>query len=227
MPLLKRPCPIHMKLVPYGAGWTDVHLTIGNDQLYFIISYALGDTFTDLLAVLYFLHPMNEDPEHAENFVDCLQGRVEDGEVVEVAERIETFPCTVIPIPYQGSFVWDEEGACSRWTIEREPTADTDFDVRIGIDLCRDEKTEHFEYVVRYRDLCYAVAKACTEVLKFHGIYGYHHSIYHDDMHLRYLLFLKGVALDVPEVRKLTCFEDGNGVGSSFEKELELLTFDM
>ena len=40
-----------MKLVPYGAGWTDVYLDIGKDNLYFILSSVLGDTFTDLLGI--------------------------------------------------------------------------------------------------------------------------------------------------------------------------------
>ena len=52
-----------MKLVPYGAGWTDVYLNIGGDNLYFIISYALGNTFTDLLVILYYLHPDNNNPK--------------------------------------------------------------------------------------------------------------------------------------------------------------------
>ena len=63
--------------------------------------------------------------------------------------------------------------------------------------------------------------------LKSHGIYGYHHSIYQDDMHLRYLLFIKSVALDNFEARVLTDMGDKNGEGSPFEKEIELLLFDM
>ena len=224
--LKKRDCGISMKLVPYGAGWTDVYLNIGEDKLYFIISAVLGDTFTDLLRVLYFLHPENNDPEHEENYIDCWEGLIENNEVVEIAERIDKCPCTIRPIPKKGEFIWDEEGSESKWVIEREPTLDTDFDIRISIDICRDE-TEHYEYTVRYKDFCYAVAKTCTEVLKSHGIYGYHHSIYQDDMHLRYLLFIKSAALDNFEARELTDMGDKNGEGSSFEKEIELLMFDM
>lgn len=224
--LKKRDCGISMKLVPYGAGWTDVYLNIGEDKLYFIISAVLGDTFTDLLRVLYFLHPENNDPEHEENYIDCWKGLVENDEVVEIAERIDKCPCTIRPIPKKGEFSWDEEGSASKWIIEREATLDTDFDIKISIDICRDE-TKHYEYNVRYKDFCYAVAKTCTEVLKSHGIYGYHHSIYQDDMHLRYLLFVKSVALDNFEARALTDMGDKNGEGSPFEKEIELLLFDM
>ena len=224
--LKKRDCGISMKLVPYGAGWTDVYLNIGEDKLYFIISSVLGDTFTDLVRILYFLHPENNDPEDEENFIYCWWGLVENDEVVEIAERIDKCPCIIRPIPKKGEFSWDEEGSASHWNIEREPTLDTDFDIKISIDICRDE-TKHYEYNVRYKDFCYAVAKTCTEVLKSHGIYGYHHSIYQDDMHLRYLLFIKSVALDNFEARVLTDMGEKNGEGSSFEKEIELLLFDM
>ena len=46
-------------------------------------------------------------------------------------------------------------------------------------------------------------------------------------MHLRYLLFIKSAALDNFEARELTDMGDKNGEGSSFEKEIELLMFDM
>ena len=98
--------------------------------------------------------------------------------------------------------------------------------IKISIDICRGED-KHYEYNVRYKDFCYAVAKTCTEVLKSHGIYGYHHSIYEDDMHLRYLLFIKSVALENFEARELTDMGEKNGESTSFEKELELLLFDM
>ena len=223
--LQKRDPGISMRLVPYGAGWSDVYLDIGEDKLYFIISY-LGGTFTDLLATLYYLYPENKDPGNEENYVDCQWGLIENGEVVEIAERIEKTPATIIPIPTKGDFTWDEEGAFSNWVIEREPTLNTDFDIKISIDILRSE-AKHYEYTVRYKDFCYAVAKACTEALKSHGIYGYHHSVFSDDMHLRYLIFLKCVALDNFEARSLTDMGEKNGEGSSFEKEIELLLFDM
>lgn len=36
--LKKRDCGIKMRLVPYGAGWTDAYLDICRDLPYFIIS---------------------------------------------------------------------------------------------------------------------------------------------------------------------------------------------
>ncbi len=46
---------MEMKLVPYGAGWTDVYFNINDDELYFIITSALGDQFSKLLEILYYL----------------------------------------------------------------------------------------------------------------------------------------------------------------------------
>ena len=89
--LTRRDCDIKMKIVPYGAGWTDVYLNIGEDNLYFIISAMDGGTFTDLLRILYFLHPENDDPEREENFIDCWEGLVKHGEVVKIAERIADY----------------------------------------------------------------------------------------------------------------------------------------
>jgi len=223
--LKKRDCEINMKLVPYGGGWTDIYLDIGKDKLYFIISYVWSN-FTDLLRILCFLHPEYNDTENIKGCIDCWWGLIENNEVVKITQHIDEYPCRVRPIPQKGQFTWDEEGAESRWSIEREPTLDTDFDIKISIDICRSE-TKHYIYNVRYKDFCYAVAKACTEVLKSHGIYGYHHSIYEDDMHLRYLLFIKSVALDNFEARQLTDMGDKNGEASSFKKEIELLMFDM
>ena len=222
----KRNCGIQMKLVPYGGGWTDVYLDIGNDNLYFIISYLSSNSFTDLLRILYFLHPDQRDPEESEDCVYYWEGLVENSEVVEIAESIDKFPRTIRLIPKKGEFTWWEEEGGSNWLIERDATLKPDFDIKLSIDIKRSE-TKHYEYTVRYKDFCYAVAKACTEVLKSHGIYGYHQSIYQDDMHLRYLLFIKGVALDNLEARKLTDMGDKNGMGSSLEKELKLLLFDM
>ena len=204
--LLKRDPGINMRLVPHRYGWTHVYLDIGEDKLYFIISCAMGHSFTDLLRTLYFLHPENNDPEFNEDgLLDWWDG------AVKIAKKSE--------------FTWEEEGAFSHWVIERAPTLDTDFNIKISIDICRDE-AEHYEYNVRYQDFCYVVARACTEALKRNGIYGYHYSIYDDDIHLRYLLFIKSVALDNFEARALTASVE-NGWATSFEKEIELLTFDM
>ena len=86
------------------------------------------------------------------------------------------------------------------------------------------------------RDLCYAVAKACTEALKKYGFKGYLKSsgeqYVGDKIDLEMLLFIKAYALDAFEARSISkAWEEPSGwrqaYASSFEKEMELLLFDM
>lgn len=198
----KRDCDIKMRIVPYGGGWTDVHLDICGDSHYFIISYVFGNQFDDLLALLYKLYPDNFRDE-SEDFSElCVcQGSV-----------------------LKGSFTWDEEDGYSNWILERLSYERTDFMLGINID----HHGEKFEYSVPYKDFCYAVAKACTEMLKEYGFGGYHYSTYTQDMNIRHLLFIKSVALGNFDALELTYYkEKGHGETTDFEKELELLLFDM
>lgn len=231
--LRKRDCGIKMRLVPYGGGWTDVHLDIGGDSLYFIISDVMGNQFGDLLYVLYHLYPENNDPENADHIIEHKYGICEhDGEKYSVVAIVDDLKSCQPPfveqdIPWKAAFTWDEEGSCSNWSLEREATEDTDFTLKICIDICREE-TKSYTYEVQYQDFCYAVARACTEMLKEYGFFGYHHSVYTQDMNVRYLLFLKSVALGDFEARKLTFYEEkGHGETTDFQKEMELLLFDM
>ena len=225
----KRDCGIKIRLVPYGGGWTDVYLDIGGDSHYFIISYVFGDQFGALLALLYKLHPANSGAEYEGVEIDYKIGICEktaDGyNVVKIVDCGDdhTTPCVCRDIPWRGRFTWDEEGAYSKWTLERTPDENADFMLNICI-----EHRRTFKYTVPYKDFCYAVAKACTEMLKKHGFGGYHNSTYTQDMNVRHLLFIKSVALNNFEATDLTYYqEQGCGETSDFQKELELLLFDM
>ncbi len=231
--LEKCDCDVKMELIPRGAGWIHVHLTIGEESMAFVISSAMGDRFSKLLRVMYHLHPENNDPEFEED-IYCWEGLCEwsdsksEYEIVKIVQRVEDekYPYTIQEIPYKAEFCWDEEGADCNWVIERKPTTETDFNIKIRLKYS-DEETERC-YEVRYKDFCYAIAKACTETLKKFGILGYHHSTYEEDIPLRYFLFLKAVALDRLDLLKLDNVEEERfAVTSSFEKEMELLLFDM
>lgn len=231
MELNKRSCELEINLVPRGAGWTDVYFNIGEDKLHFIISFNDGDPFSKLLEVLYYLHPEQHDPQ-INNDVDYWDGVCEyiggEYKVVKIVEHCNDCPAVIRSIPHKAELHWGEEcWSYSHWTFTREPTEDRDFELQIDIHLSRDEEEERFSYKVRYKDLCYAVAKTCTEVLKSHGIYGYHHSTYTDDINLRHLLFIKAAALDCLEIRKPTFVGDTYRTTTSFKDELELLLFDM
>ena len=63
MNLIRRDCGIKMRLVPYGAGWTDLYADFGEGELYFIISNVMGPGFGSLMEALYYLHPSNPRSE--------------------------------------------------------------------------------------------------------------------------------------------------------------------
>lgn len=226
--LRKRKCDVAMRLVPYGAGWTDVYLTIGGDEHYFIISNVVGDQFSDLLSILYRFHP---DHRSEETTWDCIEYKVacaENGisgpsKIADSTKEAKNYQAFDL-VPWKAHFSWDEEGSKSVWELERDPTEERDFTLRITID----HKEKQYHYAVRYADFCYAVAKACTEALKKHGFGGYHQATYTQDMNVRELLFIKGIALGNLDACKLTPFRrEGGGETSDFRKEMKLLLFDM
>ena len=86
----------------------------------------------------------------------------------------------------------------------------------------------HKEYTVDDREFCYAVAKGCTEVLKEYGIYGFRRSTGGEPIILHQLLFIKAYALGDLQARELTAMDKwGLCRKTDFEKEMELLLFDM
>jgi len=87
---------------------------------------------------------------------------------------------------------------------------------------------EHVKtYTIKSKDFCYAVAKACTEVLKRYGFYGYRYSTEYDYFKLHQLLYIKAFALGALETRELLDADSEWVKRTSFEKEMELLLFDM
>ena len=229
MNLHKRNCGINMKIVPCGYGWTNVYLTIEGDEHYFVISNVVENQFDDLLRILYHLYPDNSGDEKGMTDIECKIACEEyaDGEfrTVNIIDDMKDCPGGSVfhKVPWKASFTWDEEGNESVWELERDPTEDLDFELRISIE----HNEKHYQYAVRYADFCYAVAKACTEVLKKHGFTGYHRATYTQDINIRQLLFLKGIALGDLDACKLRYYEEDGGETSDLSKELELLLFDM
>jgi hypothetical protein len=121
MILEKRDCGIEIKLVPYGGGWTDVYLNIGNDRLYFILSNVMGSNFSDLLRVLYFMYPKQSDSENADDIIKYkFASKDEETGKTEIYNDLSELPTpsTFWDVPWKAQFKWDEEGAYSKWELE-------------------------------------------------------------------------------------------------------------
>ena len=235
MHLIRRDCAIKMRLVPYGSGWTDVYIDFGDGEEYFVISNVMGAGFEALMRALYYLHPFHNNDEEAGDIIDYKDGVCDyiNGKfiVTKVVDDIHEagieVPYTYRRIPWKAHFTWDEEGCEYHWSLEKEANEDESFMIKLRIESNRDG-LKAFDFQFPYEDLCYAVADASTKALKRHGFFGYHSSTYTEDINLRYLLFLKAVALRNMEACQVTRYpEKGKGDTSSFTKEMELLLFDM
>ena len=231
----KRDCPIHMELVPYGAGWEDITLDICGDNHWWSVSGCLGDGFGALVESLYALYPHQTHDEVEERWLAEKEEFIADfknGEYVNNRPIPEGYTGGYISLPKAAEpkaaeFFWDHEGWGVRWKLTKEPGQEREFNLTIDLEETDDEhKTFHYE--VKYSDLCYAVGKAITEAVKKHGFGGFHTSVWESDVNVRHLCFLKSCGMGMPDaVHPFDSTEKGVGAVSSFADEIELLLFDM
>lgn len=208
--LKKRECDIKIKLIPVGARYLYFEMDIQGDHLEFSPSSAVGVQFGAVLSALYTLFHEDDD------------GHDEWRPREYLSDSNHVIHSTVTRVE------WDNEGDVVEIVLSRDVNVDADFESDImQIEIKNyDKSLKH--YTVKTKDLCYAVAKACTEVLKEYGFYGYRYSTEYDYFNIHQLLYIKALALSNFEARELT--DDGNfqfAKKSSFEKEIELLLFDL
>lgn len=201
---------------------------IGNDNHVFIASSVMNDQFYSFIRAIYELYAEGSDT-HDNNIGSRKVWRRFSYDMESHKMSVETY-C-----------VLDMEGAVYKFILRRENVDDI-VPILYGADpvnttIIFPDKTEYY-YIIEGKDLCYAVAKAYTEVLKKHGYYGYFMATGGDcnglgDIIPMYMfLFIKAYGLINMEAREIqVVYEDRENneraVGSSFEKELELMLFDM
>ncbi len=208
MTLQKRDCPIKIRAYPTGSQFSCVEFDIHADHFRFAPSAALGCHFGDFAKALYALYCEEFDPHNEWN--SCHSEAGENGGIEAMVSKVE----------------WDNEGELLYITMRRSwlPDAEDIIELKLETELVMPpfQKT----YRVAGRDLCYAVGKCCTELLKKYGVYGYHTAAEGDLLPLHQVLFLKAHGLQVQEPRMLRAV-DPFVTGTDFEKEVELLRFDM
>ena len=226
--LNKRSCDMRIRLTPIGADLLRVHWRIDGENYYFFASGVMGSQFSAFLSAVNGLYE-EKDRAHFVLRKNCENIRYKyplDREGKRYQAETEVF--------------WDGEGPYYKITFIRncesfEPILDPDIPdpVQIKIESTRQAAKE---CTVDGRDLCYAVARACTEALKKYGFKGYTTSTggYYigESLNIETLLFIKAYALGAMEARELK--EEWrkpkswrSADSSSFEKEMELLLFDM
>ena len=207
--LKKRDCDIKIKLTPSGTQFLHFEMDIQGDHLDFLPASTMGDQFGAIVSALYTLFHENDDDHNEWNPREHISN---DNHVIHtIVTKVD----------------WDNEGDVVEVVMSRNCTVDIDYENDL-IDIEVKNYDEILkQYTVKTKDLCYAVAKVCTEVLKEYGIYGYRYSTEQDYFKLHHLLYIKSFALGNFEARELISEENNWVKKTSFEKEMELLLFDM
>jgi hypothetical protein len=182
-------CPIMLEVKPDGAGWAEVKMHIGKDDYVFTVSY-IGEDIHDLIEKVYYLYPNWGHDDHNNKVMEYYDD-------VEIESTIDGVTVKRIwtEVPWRTELLWDGEGSYMKLKMERPATIDDDFDVTITLEVYQQEESFH-TYTVRYKDLCYAVAKGVTEALIRYGIVGCYESTWMQDINIRHFLQIKGLALD-------------------------------
>jgi len=215
MQLKKRDCKISVKLEPVGVSTLSVEFDLYGEKLSFGPSSVMGAQFKEFISALYALYfeePESENYDYHNDHYPCESSCFPDSNIIdELTSEVN----------------WDEEGSDVSFKISRKINDNNENDI-ITLKLSTDFGESYREFKVNGKDFCYAVAKGCTEVLKEFGFYGYRFSTEGDYFIMHQLLFIKAYALDNMEARELIQVTPWLGAcKSSFEKELELLLFDM
>ncbi len=127
----------------------------------------------------------------------------------------------------EGEVIWDYLGRSVRWKLSRllsDGPLNEDFICALKVET----RETHYTFEVPFRELCYAVAKCGTNVLKQFGIVGYtRFAEEYEDFNIREFIEIKAFALGLElEMGWISMFYS-NKKTTSFEKEIELLLFDM
>lgn len=207
MKLQKRDCDVKINLRPTGTQYLGIDLDFSGNKLSFYASSAVGGHFGDFVSALYSLY-FEKDDCHNEWEKRELHTAKGSNHIIAVTATVD----------------WDNEGEVM--TIEMTKYCEGDNTDQIAVKITTDYGDTYSKFHVNDKDLCYAVAKACTDVLKKYGIYGYRFTTELDTFDLHKLLFIKARALDCFEARKLLKADEFTEK-TDFNKEIELLLFDM
>lgn len=214
----KYDCPLKFAVSDCESGWTYMTLDFNGTVIETYISY-LGYQPSALLEAtrIFHSHDISYDEGYGYSHID-----------IEKTEDADSSDGIWFVVPMIVKFQWDEEPMLTTWNIVRDAKdiGKEDFPLKIRIARTTDKVVNH-EFTVQYRDLCYAVAKCYTELLKRYGFSGYYHGSYGDDINIRQLLEIKGYALGL--TRYLYAEDESKSYRLQLtpDEELELLKMDM
>ena len=208
--LQKRDCDIKIKLTPSGAQFLHFEMDIQGDHLDFLPASTMGEQFGAIVSACYMLF---------HEWGDMHEEWRKGGRLSWQDPNLHTI---------YSSVDWDNEGDVMEIIMSRSGNFEIDYENDMMEIVIKHYDDIIKKYKVKSKDWCYAIAKACTEVIKEYGIYGYRCSTEGDGFLIHQLLYIKSFALGNFEARELIAENELDWAKrTSFEKELELLLFDM
>ena len=209
MLLSTRPCGIHMHLEKCKICGQQGYLEFPGVRLHFRTTDGLGQFYGQLIHVMAGMIGISHT--HCDGHIPCYYQ--DKGNRRLIVGRIN----------------WDYMGTFTKWTLVQNITNSAswyeDFSVLLDVNDHSVTTAKHQTFILPFRDLCYAVTKCGTEILKEYGIFGYTNLAEHfEDLNIREFLELKAFALHAEEVMG---YKSLNLHKSSLENEIALLLFDM
>ena len=207
MKLNKRNCDVEMTLDECEICGQCGVLKIEGEKIHFATTDGCGQFFGQLM-----------------HLMTCLMGL----EKVNRNNHIGlTYKSNTHPTKAEGEVKWGYLGHDVTWKLSRifdgTPLYE-DFVCTLKVEA----RNKNYSFKLSFKELCYAVAKCGTEVLKRFGIMGYtRFAEQFEDFNLREFLEIKAFALDlVLEMGEISMFYSGKKT-TSLNDEIELLLFDM
>lgn len=217
MELQKRDCSLDMEVGIGAQGCQGLYLTIGGDQyeIHGGPELAIGQYFGDWLDLVYELYIESKDERWYERRVKCIE-----------ENREGTYVITGLT----GEIDWEDTKDSIEWKFKRELYTEENM-IQIEANYNFGEKIT--KYTVPYFDLCYATAKAATDILKKTGIIGYHYLGEIDRIDIHHLLYIKylGIFQKPPVYPSTGGYDDESYLDKdkvlSLNDEIRLLQFEL
>lgn len=208
--LKKRYCDININVRPLGCKFVLFEMMVGKEKFEFMPSSAVAShQFGALVSAIYSLFFEGDDYHEEWN---------KNLDIVDENNVIQFFRSKVL---------WDNEGDTVDILFTRKADVEIDYDNDEIIMEIYNYDDLLKKYILKTKDLCYAVAKAFTEVIKKYGFYGYRYSTENDFFIIHQLLYIKSFALGNFEARERVKCDSDFVYKTDIEKEIELLLFDM
>ncbi len=216
MELKRRNCGIDFRVSILTQRWQQYSITINGHKHENMVSAAVSNMLGDMINALYEMYPEAHDDSRPRIAEYLCQDPSWSNRITAITASIS----------------WDNEGEALWWRLTRQLYEEKIIlDIELKSDFDDEDKSYHYQ--VPFFDMCYAVAKAATLVLKQTGVIGYHYlgetdaiDIHHF-LYIKYLgVFEKPIPLIPINYNPESKYSSGDRI-TSLEDEIALLQFEM